>query len=449
MDAVPPSWTTVKTPLVRVVRVVVSSTAPPPRPRALPSWITTEPRPWAPCRTSWPCCSNSRTTFTWRPVWPLAPTAPARSAGRSTTVAARRTPLPRDLRLIGEAIPHWLPLGKMQAHGFRLLLHLVREGLAYLVVVAQLEPIAPVDRVSRRAGTAEDVHGADVPLFEGGLGLVVRLGIFRELLDPELAVADVELLFLENTLDGPGPRPVGALAHVLELMAGPAVHAEVEEDEVRPRVDGVVEDVHALVRRDARGADVGAGVDAHGEGLVVGAHVCFHVHAEIGEETVHDGGVAVLVFHDLGHHMLLVDPGGLHDPRHVAVAARQLGIRLHDHEMDQVLAILVRHLLRGLDTLAALDPGQEVCFRHALVHGALLSTTRTALPSLRGTVLGGTMTISGLRLRWARRSSPIRADSAARAGPAASKPPHPCITSGVGSTSTAMVGKPSVRSTMS
>ena len=31
MDDVPPSWTTVNTPLVRVVRVVVSSTATPPR----------------------------------------------------------------------------------------------------------------------------------------------------------------------------------------------------------------------------------------------------------------------------------------------------------------------------------------------------------------------------------------------------------------------------------
>src|SRR5215831_5078205 len=308
MDAVPPSWTTVKTPLVRVVRVVVSSTATPPRPRALPSWITTEPRPCAPCRASWPCCSNSRTTFTWRPVWPLAPTAPARSAGRSTTAAARRTPLPRHLGFLGQAVPHGLPLGKMQAHGFRLLLHLVGEGLAHLVVVAQLEPIAPVHDVSRRAGTAEDVHGADVPLLEGGLGLVVRLGILRELLDPEFAVADVELFLLEDTLDGPGPRPVGALAHVLELVAGPAVHAEVEEDEIGPRVDGVVEDVHALVRRDARGADVGAGVDAHGESLVVGAHVCLHVHAEVGEETVHDGGVAVLVLHDLRHHERLVDP---------------------------------------------------------------------------------------------------------------------------------------------
>src|SRR5215475_9636617 len=448
MDAVPPSWTTVKTPLVRVVRVVVSSTATPPRPRALPSWITTEPWPWAPCRTSWPCCSNSRTTLTWRPVWPFAPTAPARRTGSRTAATARRMPLPRDLRLLGQAVPHRLPLWEVQTHGLRLLLHLVGEGLADLIVVAKLELVASVHGVPRRARAAEDVHSADVPLLEGGLGLVVRLGVLRELLDPELTVADVELLLLEDALDGPGPRPVGALAHILELVAGPAVHAEVE-DEVRPRVDGVVEDVHALVRRDARSADVCAGVDAHGKSLVVRAHVRLHVHAEVSEETVHDGGVAVLVFHDLRHDVLLIDPGGLHDPRHVAVAARQLGVRLHSHEMDQVLAILVRHFLRGLDTLPALEPGQEVRFRHVLAHGALLSTTRTALPSLRGTVLGGTMTISGLRLRWARRSSPIRADSAARAGPPASKPPHPCTASGVGSTSTAMVGKPSVRSTIS
>src|SRR5215475_3612891 len=449
MDPVPPSWTTVKMPVVRVVRVVLSSTATPPRPRALPSWITTAPRPWAPCRASWSCCSNSRTTLTWRPLWPLAPTGPATMAARSRAAAARRTFLPRNLGLLRQAIPHGLPLGQMETDGLRLLLHLIREGLAHLVVVAELEPVAAVHGVPRRARAAEDVHGADVPLGQRGLGFIVGLGILGELLDPELAVADVELFLLEDALDGPHPRPVRALPHVLQLVAGPAVHAEVEEDEVRPRVDGVVEDVHALVRRDARSADVCAGVDAHGKSLVVRAHVRLHVHAEVSEETVHDGGVAVLVFHDLRHDVLLIDPGGLHDPRHVAVAARQLGVRLHSHEMDQVLAILVRHFLRGLDTLPALEPGQEVRFRHVLAHGALLSTTRTALPSLRGTVLGGTMTISGLRLRWARRSSPIRADSAARAGPPASKPPHPCTASGVGSTSTAMVGKPSVRSTIS
>src|SRR5215813_13684600 len=360
MDPVPPSWTTVKMPVVPIVRAVLSSTATPPRPRALPSWITTAPRPWAPCRASWPCCSNSRTTLTWRPLWPLAPTGPATMAARSRAAAARRTLLPRNLGLLRQAIPHGLPLGQMETDGLRLLLHLIREGLAHLVVVAELEPVATVHGVPRRAGAAEDVHGADVPFVQRGLGLIVSFGILGELLDPELAVANVELLLLEDALDGPHPWPVRALPHVLELVTGPAVHAEVEEDEVRPRVDGVVEDVHPLVRGDARRADVRGGLDAHGEGLVVGAHVRLHVHAEVGEQAVHDGGVAVLVLHDLGYHVLLVHAGGLHDPRHVAVAARQLGVGLHGHEMDQVLAIVVRHLLRRLDALAAIDPGQEI-----------------------------------------------------------------------------------------
>src|SRR5215831_18810544 len=448
MEPVPPSWTTVKMPLVRVVRVVLSSTATPPRPRGLPSWVTTAPRPWAPCRASWPRCSNSRTTLTWRPLWPLAPTAWATMAA-SREPPRRDAPLPRYLGLLRQTIPHGLPLGQMETDGLRLLLHLIREGLADLVVVAELEPVTAVHGVPRRTGAAENVHGADVPLVQRGLRFIVGLGILGELLDPELAVADVELLLLEDALDGPHPWPVRALPHVLELVTGPAVHAEVEEDEVRPRVDGVVEDVHPLVRGDARGADVRGGLDAHGEGLVVGAHVRLHVHAEVGEEAVHDGGVAVLVLHDLRHHVLLVHAGGLHDPWHVAVAPRQLGVGLHGHEVDQVLAIVVRHLLRRLDALAAIDPGQEIRFCHGLAHQALLSTTRTALPSLRGMVLGGTMTISGLRLRWARRSSPIRVDSAARAGPPASKLPHPSTVSGVGSISTAMLGKPWRRSTMS
>ena len=51
--------------------------------------------------------------------------------------------------------------------------------------------------------------------------------------------------------------------------------------------------------------------------------------------------------------------GRLGDPRHVAVAAGQLGVGLHGHEVDEVLAVLVRHLVRRLDALPALDPGQQ------------------------------------------------------------------------------------------
>src|SRR5205807_4344439 len=58
-------------------------------------------------------------------------------------------------------------------------------------------------------------------------------------------------------------RSVRAAADVLELVPRAPVHAEVEEDEVRPGVDRVVEDVDALVRRDARGAKVDVGIDPH------------------------------------------------------------------------------------------------------------------------------------------------------------------------------------------
>src|SRR5215813_11389142 len=328
MEPVPPSWTTVKMPVVRVVRVVLSSTATPPRPRALPSWITTPPRPWAPCRTSWPRCSNSRTTLTWRPLWPLAPTAPARTAASRRAVAARRTPLPRDLGLLGQAIPHRLPLGQMETDGLRLVLHLIREGLADLIVVAELEPVTAIHGVPRRAGAPEDVHGADVPLVQRGLGFIVGLGILGELLDPELAVANMELLLLEDALDGPRPRPVRALPHIFQLVAGPAVHAEVEEDEVRPRVDRIVEDVHALVGGDARRPDVRVGLDPHRQRLVVSLHVSLDVHAQIRQEPVHHGRMAELVLDDLGHDVLFLDAGRLRDPRHVAVPAGELGIGL-------------------------------------------------------------------------------------------------------------------------
>src|SRR6266481_2134613 len=453
---VPPSWTIVKTPSLRVVRVVVSCAAMPPRPRALPSWTITPPCPWTPWRLSRPFCWNSRTTLTWRPVWEAAGIALSRRAiaKRATAMRERdqdmgRGPLPRDLGLFGQPVPDGYPLRHRQAHGPRLLGDLGGEGLPHLVVVPDLEPVLPVERVLGRAGAAKDVHRADVPLVERRLRLDPRGGIPGQLRDPELAVADVELLLLEDALDGPRPRAVGAVPHVFELVPRPAVHAEVEEDEVGPGVDRVVEDVHALVGADAARADVRRGVDAHGEGLVVGPHVRVHVDAEICEKPVHDGRVPVLVLDDLGDHVLLLDPGRLHDPRHVAVSAGQLGVGLHGHEVYEALPVLLRHLLRRFDALAALDPCEELHFAHALAHGALLSTTRTALPSLRGMVLGGTMATSGLRPRWARSSSRTRSDRAITSGRVESKPPHSRRRASEGSTWTSMAGKPWLRSTMS
>src|SRR5262249_48154363 len=155
--------------------------------------------------------------------------------------------------------------------------------------------------------------------------------------------------------------------------------------------------------------------------------------------------VAQLVFDDLGHHVLLLHAGRLGDPRDVPVAAGQLGVGLHRHEMDEAPAVLVGHLLRRLDPLALLDPRHEL----GLSHGHLLSTTRTAFPSLRGSVLGGTTAPSGLRPRRPRRHSPTRAARACTSARAESNPPHPATRPSVGSTWTARVGNAWVRSTMS
>src|SRR5205807_8842138 len=112
-------------------------------------------------------------------------------------------------------------------------------------------------------------------------------------------------------------RSVRAAADVLELVPRAPVHAEVEEDEVRPGVDRVVEDVDALVRRDARGAKVDVGIDPHREDRVVGADVIGDVDAEVGQETVHHRGVPDLVLYDLGDDVLLLHARGPHDPRDV------------------------------------------------------------------------------------------------------------------------------------
>src|SRR5215831_14547652 len=223
--------------------------------------------------------------------------------------------LARDVRFFRELVPDGLPGGHGQPELLAEVLHFRGKRLADLVVVTQLELELPIDLILRRSWPSEDVHRADVPLVERRLGFRVSLAVLGELLHPVLTVADMELLLLEDAVDRPYPWPVGAAAHVLELVAGAPVHAEVEEDEIGPRVDRVIEDVHPLVARDARGADVAAGVDAHCERLVVLAHVAVDVDAEIGQQAVHDGRVAELVLHDLGDYVLFLDRRGLGDPR--------------------------------------------------------------------------------------------------------------------------------------
>ena len=124
------------------------------------------------------------------------------------------------------------------------------------------------------------------------------------------------------------------MAHVLQLMPCPAVHTEVEEDEVGPAVDRVVEDVDSLVGGHARGADVGGGV-VEAQREIMPGHVGGDVHPEVLEQPVHHVGVAHLVLHDLGDHVLLLDARRLHDPGHVAERPRQLGVGLHGHEVER------------------------------------------------------------------------------------------------------------------
>src|SRR5215470_2622328 len=124
----------------------------------------------------------------------------------------------RDLRFFGQLLPDGLPDRHLEPEFLAQARHLGGERLAYFVVVARLETVAPIERVLRRARAAEDVHRADVPLGERRLGLVTRGGILGELLDPVFAVADVELLFFEDTVDRAHPRAIGAAPHVLELM---------------------------------------------------------------------------------------------------------------------------------------------------------------------------------------------------------------------------------------
>src|SRR5260370_25755909 len=150
----------------------------------------------------------------------------ARRPARRATGGGR---LARDVGLFGELGPRGLPRRDGEPELLAELLHFPGGGLAGVVGVAELEPVAPVDLVLRRARPPEDVHRADVPLLERRLGLGVGRRVPGELLDPVLAVADVELLLLEDAVAVAHPGAAAAAAGVLELVPLPPGHAEAAE----------------------------------------------------------------------------------------------------------------------------------------------------------------------------------------------------------------------------
>ena len=72
--------------------------------------------------------------------------------------------------VLGKLAPGRLPIGKRQPDRGDKSFHLVVEGPADPVVVAGLQPELAVQRVLGRAGSAKDVHVADVPAAERLLG---------------------------------------------------------------------------------------------------------------------------------------------------------------------------------------------------------------------------------------------------------------------------------------
>src|SRR3972149_2998307 len=109
------------------------------------------------------------------------------------------------------------PSADLEAEPLAQALHLRLEGPADLVVVTELEPEGPVHPILRRSRPSENLQRPHVPLVERSLGLGTGRRVAGQALDPVLAVADVELLLLEDPLDGARPRAPGAAAAVLEL----------------------------------------------------------------------------------------------------------------------------------------------------------------------------------------------------------------------------------------
>src|SRR5439155_17427210 len=99
------------------------------------------------------------------------------SLGGLRFLTARPAPLPLawDVGFFRELGPFRLPRGEREAELVAELPDLVGERLPDLVVVAELEPVPPVELVLRRPRAPEDVQRPDVPLVEGRL----RLGVGR------------------------------------------------------------------------------------------------------------------------------------------------------------------------------------------------------------------------------------------------------------------------------
>src|SRR5438046_9867445 len=100
----------------------------------------------------------------------------------------------------------------------------------------------------------------------------------------------MELLLFEDPLDRAHPGAVGAAAVVFELVAGAPIHAEVEEDEIGPRLDRNVGDVDTLVASETRGPDMRARRDENRDNARLPRKLDKDVEVQAGGVAVREGG---------------------------------------------------------------------------------------------------------------------------------------------------------------
>src|SRR5579883_23997 len=150
--------------------------------------------------------------------------------------------------VFGNRRPIGFPFGNFQPPLVTILFYLGGECIAHFFVRSALNAVLAVKIVLLRARLAENVHCAWEPQIERFLYLgFCRRAFQRHLLHPIIAMTDVRHLLAENTTDLALPWPVGGLFHILKLMPRTTVHAEVKHTEIRPRVDGVIKNIHAAV----------------------------------------------------------------------------------------------------------------------------------------------------------------------------------------------------------
>src|SRR5919198_1367445 len=205
------------------------------------------------------------------------PSATDVSPARSPRRRGNQPPWPQRRLFPGRA-----PGREVQTTGFDDGFDFIDKRLTHLVIIATFEAEFAIQCIVGGVRPTEDVHGANKPPLEGFLRFFAGGRVLGEATYPQLTVRHMPLLLGENLPDGAAPGTIARRAHILQLMAGPPIHTEIEHHEVGPGLQRVVKDVHAQILPPPLGDDIRLRIgQAPGEFAVMLPYALIHIDAEI------------------------------------------------------------------------------------------------------------------------------------------------------------------------